>query len=230
MNTTTQRSFFGVLLMVLGAAALTGCAADVSNEDEGVNEDEVRGCSTRRSPMCGVNGVTYSNACRAGSHRIAYQGACVAECRGIVCGVGETCDPGASCPVMTGEERHACDPIPPHCVPVEAPNPCASTTCLTGSTCVVENGRAVCLDQCASVRCPGGTTCRVIGNAVSCQPNAQCTVDSDCHLEDNYCGGCACESLPSGAHSVTCTNPVMCFRQPCGGLTAACDAGTCVAR
>ena len=29
------------------------------------------------SPVCGVNGITYSNSCLAGSTRIAYEGACV---------------------------------------------------------------------------------------------------------------------------------------------------------
>lgn len=313
MNTTTLRSFLQAVLMMLGAATLvvSGCAANVGAEDEGVNEAEVRHCSTRRHPVCGTNGITYSNACRAGSHHIAYEGACSAECQGLLCGAGETCDPGAQCPAMTTGERHPCDPIAPSCVPVEPPNPCASTTCATGTTCTVENGAALCLSLCATVRCTATTTCTVHGNSASCDPNAcppnnraclaghhydgtpgvcacvadacppntrlcirgthydntpgvcacvadacpvntrlcirgthydgtpgvcacvadpQCTTDSDCHLEDNYCGGCACNALPTGQHAASCTNPVMCFREPCGGMTAACVSGSCIAR
>jgi hypothetical protein len=65
----------------------------------------------------------------------------------------------------------------------------------------------------------------------ACVPDAAlCTVDADCHLEDNYCGGCACAALTAGQHGPSCANPVQCFRQPCGGLTARCDAGHCTAR
>lgn len=80
---------------------------------------------------------------------------------------------------------------------------------------------------CANLRCAAGSHCVEGDGGARCDvdPGA-CLADSDCLLYDNYCGGCACNALGHNQRPVTCTNPVACLRQPCGGLTAHCDTAT----
>lgn len=62
-------------------------------------------------------------------------------------------------------------------------------------------------------------------------PKGYCASDADCRLEDDYCTGCDCRALSTSEQLPTCSGPgVRCFAQPCGGLTAHCDANVCTAR
>ena len=53
-------------------------------------------------------------------------------------------------------------------------NPCAATTCLTGTTCVVKKGVAVCKPEpynpCAATLCITGTKCVVKKGVAMCKP------------------------------------------------------------
>ena len=86
-------------------------------------------------------------------------------------------------------------------------------------------------DPCATVRCAAGTHCVAKGRRASCVADSpSCQQDSDCRLFDNYCGGCACDALPTTSPDPVCGGgTVQCFVQPCRGLTARCSGGTCTA-
>jgi hypothetical protein len=86
-------------------------------------------------------------------------------------------------------------------------------------------------DPCATVRCAAGTHCVAKGHRASCVPDEQtCRTDADCRLFDNYCDGCACDALNVSSPDPFCGGTLVeCFREPCGGLVAACQGGKCVA-
>ncbi len=130
---------------------------------------------------------------------------------------------------LTEVTTRSCDPAPT----------CANVRCAAGTHCELQSVtciRAPCpphptcvpdADPCAAVRCAVGTHCVASGGAARCErtPGA-CRADADCNLYDNYCGGCACNPLGYNQRPVTCERPVMCVRQPCGGLVARCDTST----
>lgn len=111
--------------MIVGIVALTGCgtAKDAPPHDKGtctvhghqetcgVEEvsktavDKPLKCTREYRPVCGVDDVTYSNACMAGDTEIAYEGECQEDVRACtmeydpVCGVdgktyGNACTAG----------------------------------------------------------------------------------------------------------------------------------------
>ena len=60
-------------------------------------------------------------------------------------------------------------------------------------------------------------------------PAAGCRANADCRLFSDYCTGCECRSLPTGAADPTCNGPgVQCFVDPCQGKSAVCTNGACV--
>jgi hypothetical protein len=130
---------------------------------------------------------------------------------------------------------------------------CPSADCVDGQCvgsfdgCPPDNGDPVqckAADDCPAPAlpcelCPDGSTAcpwtdciggQCVGGFDSCQPGkTECSSDADCHLEDNYCGGCNCLALPKGESGPICKDPVQCFAQPCGfGQVAACVSGQCV--
>ncbi len=62
-----------------------------------------------------------------------------------------------------------------------------------------------------------------------CVKQADCTVDADCHLHDNYCH-LGCDAGKAGATFETCPgHEVMAIMAPCTTKKAACVEGACVA-
>lgn len=117
-------------------------------------------------------------------------------------------------------------------------DPCATVRCAAGTHCQARGQRAECVPDeqpvvtCASVLCIVGTVCEDTPSGPRCVPvQAECSQDSDCRLEDNYCGGCNCLALASGEQGPTCSDPVQCFAAPCAvsGNVAACVNGQCTA-
>jgi hypothetical protein len=57
---------------------------------------------------------------------------------------------------------------------------------------------------------------------------ATCKTDSDCRTVADYCTGCDCRALATGAPDPTCTGPgVRCLVDPCLNKTAVCQSGRC---
>jgi hypothetical protein len=116
-------------------------------------------------------------------------------------------------------------------------NPCATVRCAAGTECKAKGQRAECVPvdpivTCASVLCITGTVCVDGPSGPRCiAQTPECTVDSDCRLEDNYCGGCNCLALATTERAPTCSDPVACFAAPCSvsNTVAACVNGQCVA-
>ena len=100
---------------------------------------------------------------------------------------------------------------------------CGTKLCAAGQYC--------CNASC-SMCAPMGAACIQI----ACDPVAtggsssqSCTLDSDCRLFDNYCGGCACLGLGKTAADPTCAgSTVNCIAAPCMNKTARCTSGQCV--
>jgi len=117
-------------------------------------------------------------------------------------------------------------------------DPCATVRCAAGTHCKAHGQQAACVPDdppaitCASVLCAAGTVCEESPSGPRCvAPTAECTTDADCHLEDNYCGGCNCIALATNEQGPTCSNPVNCFAAPCAVTSnvAACVKGQCTA-
>ncbi len=135
---------------------------------------------------------------------------CISACAAVRCTATTTC---------------VADSTGAHCVPRTCEN--SNPGCPAGQMCYQSDAGPACITRCATVRCTADTTCVADAAGVRCEPNpGTCATDADCTLSDNYCGGCACDALGRNQRPVTCTNPVACFRQPCGGMTARCDTTT----
>ncbi len=86
------------------------------------------------------------------------------------------------------------------------------------------------ITKCMTVRCAAGYVCQDDGTTAGCVPLSKdfCTVDADCKLVDDYCGGCNCLPLASWAAPPSCTTPVNCFAEPCMNKKVACVSNHCV--
>lgn len=163
-------------------------------------------CGQPPRPTCAATLCAPGTICVEGD-----EGAqCISACAAVRCTSGTTC---------------VADAAGARCVPRTCEN--SPITCPAGQMCNNNVDGPGCITRCATVRCAAGSTCVADADGARCVVDAgACVSDSDCQLYDNYCGGCACDALGHNQRPVTCSNPVACFRQPCGGLTARCDTAS----
>jgi hypothetical protein len=138
-------------------------AAPSANEAGAITEGLSLTCSSTRSLVCGTDGRTYLNSCRAGGWRhIAHFGACADfVCSGTVCASGFTCRsftvfgvptdqcvsntgtaPACSCAANTHCVQDPsgavhCEADPPPAPPTDPSTACLSKVCPSGQHCGV---------------------------------------------------------------------------------------------
>jgi hypothetical protein len=153
-----------------------------SKSEYGVCAAKPQACTQIFAPVCGCDGRTYSNSCMAAAAgaSVSHEGACRPQgpfCGGIAgipCPENLTCvdDPSDDCDPKNGGAD--CGGI---CVP-EAPNPCATVLCQTGTQCVVKDGQPVCVPNggptCGSNVCPAGQVCCNASCGICTPPDGAC--------------------------------------------------------
>jgi hypothetical protein len=204
------------------------------------------GASTNPGPGgAGTTGGGTAGATGGGTAGATGGGSAGATGGGIACGKN-TCAKGQyCCNALCG----VCAPMGAACIqgcPTEPGAPCTTNTdcsavasyctgcdCLAlgagdpGPTCTgtpVSCFADACMGK--SAVCQNGT-CAIKGAT----PAAVCKVDADCQITADYCTGCDCWAGPKSAAPPKCSGAgVQCLRDPCGGKTAACVGGACVAK
>ena len=137
---------------------------------------------------------------------------------GAQCATDEWCDFGDNDFCGAADATGVCQPRPQVCDTQYDPV-CGCDGNMYGNSCAAN---AAGTDATSDTSCfpkDGGTA-----------PGGQCKSTADCRLVDDYCGGCNCLALGPGQSAPKCSDPVQCLRQPCGGMTAACVSGSCVAQ
>jgi hypothetical protein len=147
-------------------------------------------CPSTSTPVCGCDGKTYPNVCKAaaGGTSVAQFGACPPPpdpCAAVQCPTGQECvvqsDGTAVCAELPDPCARITCPINQKCVaqpdgtPACEPAPCFGVVCPTGQTCEPQpDGTGVCvtpLDPCARIVCMTGETCVAPdGGAPVCVP------------------------------------------------------------
>jgi hypothetical protein len=131
--------------------------------ETGAVSEALHRCSSTRSLVCGTDGRTYLNACKAGgASKVAHIGACAGfNCNGVVCVAGFTCRTAVSNYGVPVDQCVSDSGQPPSC------------SCASGSHCVQEpSGATHCeantspppppSDLCTGKICPSGMHCAVV--------------------------------------------------------------------
>jgi hypothetical protein len=93
---------------------------------------------------------------------------------------------------------------------------CGDRRCETDEVC--------CSEACGICTQPGASCDRS-----ACLQAPECSKDSDCKVEADYCVDCHCVALNSEEQLAECPGPgVQCFADPCVGKSAVCKNERCV--
>ncbi len=225
-----------LLGFALALMSLSACG------DLGSESAELRGGRRRNNPCWTVRCAAgthcesrgWTAACVADSEPASDAGTATSACAAILCGPNQTCvetAEGASCQcssIAFCVEGYTWDSTRCECVRSEPTSSCATVLCAPNKTCVETAEGPTC--QCSAIGlCIDGFTWD--STSCACVPTSvECTVDSDCRKESNYCGGCHCLALSTNESGPTCRDPVACFADPCSVTSgeAACVNGSCV--
>jgi hypothetical protein len=192
-------------------------------------------CPAVSDPVCGCDGVTYGNLCKAAAAgaAIVHHGACGA---GPACGSGGSSCPGAGTCTGQGDADHACnghqslwgrdrdDDDRGH-GQAKVCECNVTLQCKTGER--FNDNPAVCAcepngDPCVSIACKAGEQCVVNPDGTAgCQPSAcvgvSCKTGEQCVVQPDGTGACQ----PDACAGVTCKAGQQCVVQPDG--TALCQ-------
>jgi hypothetical protein len=171
---------------------------------------------------CGLDGTSDLGDDRAGADQSGNPGADAGSsgaggdritCGSNTCATGEVCC-NESCGICTPPDGACTMQL---CEDSTEPGgvACGSNTCDVGEVC--------CNESCGICTPPDGACITLL-----CEPTGDaCESDDDCHLVDDYCGGCNCLGLTDPSLAPECDDPVACFDAPCEGKSVACVGGAC---
>jgi hypothetical protein len=152
---------------------LGACGAPEDQDDATAIAEAQRFCSSGSPQVCGSDGLTYANVCRAGGiSRVAHFGACSSACGNTSCIIGYHC----KTTTVFGAPVSSCVPDDPTIQP--------DCTCDAGSHCEqLASGALTCVQNalptpaptCATIRCEAGTHCKTV--TVYGAPVSACVAD-----------------------------------------------------
>jgi hypothetical protein len=141
-------SVLTVLCFIAVLAIVSGCQSTNTDSTQPPVTEEPRLCTADYNPVCGVDAITYSNACMAGKVAIAYRGECVVQSQTTPTLIPQSCkqwfDGCNNCFVENGSimgctKKFCQTPEKPYCLEYSIPANCTSwyDGC---NTCFVNNG------------------------------------------------------------------------------------------
>jgi len=203
-------------------------------------------CPATNDPVCGCDGTSYGNLCKAAAAgaQLAHRGQCAtppaSDTSGPKCPGAGTCVASSSAPwwvpiprsqpgTCTCDNQQTCptgqrfNDSPLVCACEAAVDPCMGVACKHGEMCIDQGGMPACVaDSCTGVACKNGQVCVVLADqSAACVPNScsgvACKNGESCMVASD--GSAAC--WPNACMGIACKNGQSCVVLPDG--TAGCQ-------